>query len=77
MQPAVVAVGPVRARPGVVNAGHQYSEGAFFMGIEPDEPGVHAGDAHSNHALGGQLHASARRTGNTEASYWATAGGAA
>ena len=37
MKPAVVAVSPFVHGQAMVNGGHQYSEGAFFMGIEPDE----------------------------------------
>ena len=40
MKPAVVAVSPFVHGQAMVNGGHQYSEGAFFMGIEPDEPGL-------------------------------------
>ena len=42
MKPAVVAVSPFVHGQAIVNGGHQYSEGAFFMGIEPDEPGLNA-----------------------------------
>ncbi|HEY7237256.1 MAG TPA: ABC transporter permease, partial [Gemmatimonadaceae bacterium] len=38
MKPAVQAVSPFVHGQAIVNGGHQYSEGAFFMGIEPDEP---------------------------------------
>ena len=41
MKPAV-AVSPFVHGQAIVNGGHQYSEGAFFMGIEPDEPGLNA-----------------------------------
>ena len=40
MKPSVVAVSPFVHGQAMVNGGHQYSEGAFFMGIEPDEPGL-------------------------------------
>lgn len=42
MGPAVVAVSPFVHGQAIVNGGHQYSEGAFFMGIEPDQPGLTA-----------------------------------
>src|SRR5689334_5607152 len=35
MKPSVVAVSPFVHGQALVGAGHQYSEGAFFMGIEP------------------------------------------
>jgi lipoprotein-releasing system permease protein len=40
MKPAVVAVSPFVHGQALIGAGHQYSEAAFFMGIEPDEPGL-------------------------------------
>jgi lipoprotein-releasing system permease protein len=40
MQPAVVAVSPFVHGQAIINGGHQYNEGVFFMGIEPDEPGL-------------------------------------
>jgi lipoprotein-releasing system permease protein len=40
MGPAVVAVSPFVHGQALIGAGHQYSEAAFFMGIEPDEPGL-------------------------------------
>jgi lipoprotein-releasing system permease protein len=40
MGPEIVAVSPFVHGQAMVNGGHQYSEGAFFMGIEPDEPGL-------------------------------------
>ena len=42
MKPAVQAVSPFVHGQAMVNAGHQYGEGAFFVGIEPDEPGLNA-----------------------------------
>ena len=40
MKPAVMAVSPFVHGQAIINGGHQYSEGAFFMGIEPDEPAL-------------------------------------
>jgi lipoprotein-releasing system permease protein len=40
MKPGVVAVSPFVHGQAIINGGHQYSEGAFFMGIEPDQPGL-------------------------------------
>ena len=40
MKPAVVAVSPFVHGQAIIGAGHQYTEAAFFMGIEPDEPGL-------------------------------------
>ena len=40
MKPAVVAVSPFVHGQALIDGGHQYSEGAFFMGIEPDEPAL-------------------------------------
>jgi lipoprotein-releasing system permease protein len=40
MKPAVVAVSPFVHSQAIITAGHQYREGAFFMGIEPDAPGL-------------------------------------
>jgi lipoprotein-releasing system permease protein len=40
MKPNVVAVSPFVHGQALIGAGHTYSEGAFFMGIEPDEPGL-------------------------------------
>jgi len=40
MGSGIVAVSPFVHGQAMVNGGHQYSEGAFFMGIEPDEPGL-------------------------------------
>src|SRR5205807_8508411 len=31
---------PVGQGQSIISGGHKYSEGAFFMGIEPDEPGL-------------------------------------
>jgi lipoprotein-releasing system permease protein len=42
MKPAVVAVSPFVHGQAIINGGHQYSEGVFFMGIEPDEPSLNA-----------------------------------
>jgi lipoprotein-releasing system permease protein len=42
MKPAVAAVSPFVHGQGLIGAGHAYSEGAFFMGIEPDTPGLNA-----------------------------------
>lgn len=42
MKPAVLAVSPFVHGQALIGAGHHYSEGAFFMGIEPDEPGLNA-----------------------------------
>jgi lipoprotein-releasing system permease protein len=40
MKPAVVAVSPFVHSQAIITGGHQYREGAFFMGIEPDAPGL-------------------------------------
>src|SRR5439155_6091818 len=40
MIPAVSAVSPFVHGQALIRAGHEYSEAAFFMGIEPDEPGL-------------------------------------
>jgi lipoprotein-releasing system permease protein len=40
MKPAVAAVSPFVHGQALIGAGHHYSEAAFFMGIEPDEPGL-------------------------------------
>jgi lipoprotein-releasing system permease protein len=40
MKPGVVAVSPFVHGQAIINGGHQYNEGAFFMGIEPDQPGL-------------------------------------
>jgi lipoprotein-releasing system permease protein len=40
MKPSVVSVSPFVHGQAIINGGHTYSEGAFFMGIEPDEPGL-------------------------------------
>jgi lipoprotein-releasing system permease protein len=42
MRPGVVAVAPFVHGQAIINGGHQYSEGAYFMGIEPDRPGINA-----------------------------------
>src|SRR5256714_7443446 len=40
MKPAVVAVSPFVHGQALMGGGHQYSEAVFFMGIEPDQPGL-------------------------------------
>jgi len=40
MKPAVVAVSPFVHSQAIISSGHQYKEGVFFMGIEPDQPGL-------------------------------------
>ena len=40
MKPAVVAVSPFVHSQAIISSGHQYKEGVFFMGIEPDAPGL-------------------------------------
>ena len=38
--PSIVAAAPFVHGQAIINAGHKYSEGVFFMGIEPDRPGL-------------------------------------
>jgi lipoprotein-releasing system permease protein len=40
MKPNVVAVSPFVHGQAVINGGHKYNEAVFFMGIEPDQPGL-------------------------------------
>lgn len=40
MRSGVEAVAPFVHGQAIINAGHKYSEGAFYMGIEPDRPGL-------------------------------------
>jgi lipoprotein-releasing system permease protein len=40
MKPSIMAVSPFVHGQAIISGGHHYSEGAFFMGIEPDEPGL-------------------------------------
>ena len=41
MKPGVEAVAPFVHGQAIIRGGHKYSEGAFYMGIEPDRPGMH------------------------------------
>jgi lipoprotein-releasing system permease protein len=40
MRPGVQAVSPFVHGQAIINAGHKYSEGTFYMGIEPSRPGL-------------------------------------
>ena len=40
MRPSVAAVSPFVHGEAIINGGHQYNTGAFFMGIEPEQPGL-------------------------------------
>jgi lipoprotein-releasing system permease protein len=54
-QPGIVAAAPFVHTKGVISAGHEYSDGVFLVGLEPQRPGVADVTSIRTHALTGDF----------------------